>query len=140
MKKRVISLLMVLALTVGLLPTSALAAGTTNWAQSAVDALNAIYGSGMFSADDTAEMSEKDTVDLLEKMGCTTDVVLDNGTSGAQLTRGKACEVLADVFDLPVDTAQTKLPLNICTVAISSAAPQMVWRRMALFLRPRLPL
>nr|WP_297274184.1 S-layer homology domain-containing protein [uncultured Agathobaculum sp.] len=112
MKKRVISLLMALALTVGLLPTSALAAGTTNWAQSAVDALNAIYGSSIFSADDTAEMSEKDTVDLLEKMGCTTDVVLDNGTSGAQLTRGKACEVLADVFDLPVDTAANQTAID----------------------------
>ena len=99
MKKQVISILAVFVLMVGILSVPALAADD-NWAGEAVQTLNGIYGNGVFSADDTATMTEKDAVDLLKQMGCTTEVILDDGTSGAQLTRKTACDVLADVFQL----------------------------------------
>ena len=99
MKKQVISILTVFVLMVGILSVPALAADD-NWAGEAVQTLNGIYGNGVFSADDTATMTEKDAVDLLKQMGCTTEVILDDGTSGAQLTRKTACDVLADVFQL----------------------------------------
>lgn len=99
MKEQVISILAVFVLMVGILSVPALAADD-NWAGEAVQTLNGIYGNGVFSADDTATMTEKDAVDLLKQMGCTTEVILDDGTSGAQLTRKTACDVLADVFQL----------------------------------------
>lgn len=99
MKIRVISMMVALALTAGVLPVSALAADG-NWASDAVQTLNGIYGSGIFSADNTAVMTEKETADILKQMGCTTEVLLDDGTTGVQLTRETACNILADVFRL----------------------------------------
>ena len=58
MKKRILSLLCSLALLVAMLPISAFAADA-GWAQSAVSALNGIYGNGVFSADDS-EMTHGD--------------------------------------------------------------------------------
>lgn len=98
-KIRVISMMVALALTAGVLPVSALAADS-NWAGDAVKTLNGIYGSGIFSADNTAVMTEKETADILKQMGCTTEVLLDDGTTGVQLTRETACNILADVFRL----------------------------------------
>ena len=96
MKKRILSLLCSLALLVTMMPVSAFAADAS-WAQSAVSALNEIYGSGVFSADDGL-MSNADVQSVLSKTGWKTDVLLDNN----EFTRSDACEVLADVFMLPL--------------------------------------
>ena len=96
MKKRILSLLCSLALLVTMMPVSAFAADAS-WAQSAVSALNEIYGSGVFSADDGL-MSNADVQSVLSKTGWKTDVLLDDD----EFTRSDACEVLADVFMLPL--------------------------------------
>ena len=96
MKKRILSLLCSLALLVTMMPVSAFAADAS-WAQSAVSALNEIYGSGVFSADDGL-MSNADVQSVLSKTGWKTDVLLDDN----EFTRSDACEVLADVFMLPL--------------------------------------
>ena len=102
-----------LVLLLGLLPAAALAEETggqeTHWAQSAVDQLNEIYGlpksdteSTSFSVSEEA-MTVSEAAALLKAMGCSTDK-LGKGSDGTSenLTRGQACEVLADVFSLPV--------------------------------------
>lgn len=96
MKKRILSLLCNLALLVTMMPVSAFAADAS-WAQSAVSALNEIYGSGVFSADDGL-MSNADVQSVLSKTGWKTDVLLDDN----EFTRSDACEVLVDVFMLPL--------------------------------------
>ena len=96
MKKRILSLLCSLALLVTMMPVSAFAADAS-WAQSAVSALNEIYGSGVFSADDGL-MSNADVKSVLSKTGWETEVLLDDN----EFTRSDACEVLADVFMLPL--------------------------------------
>ncbi len=96
MKKRILSLLCSLALLVTMMPVSAFAADAS-WAQSAVSALNEIYGSGVFSADDGL-MSNADVQSVLSKTGWKTDVLLDDN----EFTRSDACEVLVDVFMLPL--------------------------------------
>ena len=96
MKKRILSLLCSLALLVTMMPVSAFAADAS-WAQSAVSALNEIYGSGVFSADDGL-ISNADVQSVLSKTGWKTDVLLDDN----EFTRSDACEVLADVFMLPL--------------------------------------
>ena len=97
MKKRFLSLLCVLALCLSLLPTTAMAAD--HWAADAVDTLSTIYGSGVFSADD-GTMTVEDLNTLMEKTGWKTDKAGSDTTT--PLSRGTACEVLADVFDLPI--------------------------------------
>ena len=102
-----------LVLLLGLLPAAALAEETggqeTHWAQSAVERLNKIYGlpksdteSASFSVSEEA-MTVSEAAALLKAMGCSTDK-LGKGSGGTpgNLTRGQACEVLADVFSLPV--------------------------------------
>ena len=95
-----------LVLLLGLLPAAALAEETggqgTHWALSAVEQLNMIYGSNLFSTSDD-DMTVSGVQSLLKAMGCSTDKLKDasDGTS-ENLTRGQACEVLADVFSLPV--------------------------------------
>ena len=96
MKKRILSLLCSLALLVTMMPVSAFAADAS-WAQSAVSALNEIYGSGVFSADDGL-MSNADVQSVLSKTGWKTDVLLDDN----EFARSDACEVLVDVFMLPL--------------------------------------
>ena len=96
MKKRILSLLCSLALLVTMMPVSAFAADA-GWAQSAVSALDEIYGSGVFSADDGL-MSNADVQSVLSKTGWKTDVLLDDN----EFTRSDACEVLVDVFMLPL--------------------------------------
>ena len=96
--KRWLSIILCLVMVLGLLPATALAADTS-WAESAVSTLNGIYGSGIFTAGDTA-MLEKDAADIVSKAKWSTSVSLaDSGTT--KLTRSKACDVLVDVFDLP---------------------------------------
>lgn len=98
MKKRLLSLFCAFALVAGLLPATALAAD--HWAADAVSTLNGIYGdggSGPFSADD-GTMTEGDLNTLITATGWNTTVSPGSGN----LSRSKACEVLADVFDLPI--------------------------------------
>ena len=83
---------------VAMLPVSAFAADAS-WADSAVSALNGIYGSGVFSADD-GEMTHGDAKTIAEKAGWSTYKI--GSDTSLKLTRSAACEVLADVFDLPI--------------------------------------
>ena len=83
---------------VAMLPVSAFAADAS-WADSAVSALNGVYGSGVFSASD-GEMTHGDAKTIAEKAGWSTYKI--NSDSDVKLTRADACEVLADVFDLPI--------------------------------------
>lgn len=107
MKKRFLSLLCVLALCLSLLPTTALAAdGTADWATDAVSKLNTIYGSGPFSADDVT-MTVADLNALMTATGWKTDKVSSDGSGN--LSRGTACAVLADVFDLPVPSGTSAI-------------------------------
>ena len=94
--KKLLSALLCAALLAGLLPATALAA-EASWAADAVSKLNGIYGSGVFSAEDTG-MTEGDLNALITATGWNTTVSLGN----ENLTRDTACEVLADVFDLPI--------------------------------------
>ena len=90
--------LLCLALALGLLPTAALAEG--HWADSAVTALQAVYGQDAgFAATDNA-MTEGQAAALLKSMGCSSEKVSEG--SDTPLTRAEACEALADVFCLPV--------------------------------------
>lgn len=99
MKKRILSVIMTFALLIGVLPTTAFAT-QSGWANQAVTTLNDIYGSGIFSEDETTPMKESDVYTILQSMGCSSDEITNN--SETDLTRNKACEVLADVFDLPL--------------------------------------
>lgn len=98
MKKRILSIIMTFVLLIGILPSTAFAV-QNDWANQAVTTLNQIYGGG-FSADDTV-MKESDVYNILKSMGCSSDKVTNN--SQTNLTRSKTCEVLADVFDLPLN-------------------------------------
>lgn len=93
MKKRLLIILAAFLLVFGLLPASALAS-EDHWAASAVETLNDIYGEGVFTISD-AVMDTEDAQLILSGMGCTTQLI-----TGEEFTRGMACAVLADVFDL----------------------------------------
>lgn len=101
--KRWLSGLLCLVLLLGLLPTAALAEGeTAAWATEAVTTLNRIYGSdgsSPFSAS-TDVMTEGDAASIASSVGWTTTKVTSE--SSTQLSRSKACAVLAEVFDLPI--------------------------------------
>ena len=100
MKTRFLSILMTLALAVSLLPGAALAA-EGHWAQSAVDTLNKIYGTTVFSTEETA-MTVEDARAALNAMGSPTDALAGESS----FTRALACEALADAFALqPEETA-----------------------------------
>ena len=105
MKKRILSLLCSLAMLVAMLPVSAFAADAS-WADSAVSALDEVYGSGVFSADG-GEMTHGDAKTIAASVGWST-YKIDSDTE-TTLTRSDACEVLADVFDLPVTSDQTAI-------------------------------
>lgn len=96
--KRWLAGLLCAVLLAGLLPTAASAA-TADWAAPAVTALQTVYPSASFSADD-GQMTVGDLNTILGQIGATTKVTLETDTN-ATLTRGTACEVLADIFDLP---------------------------------------
>ena len=91
-KKWLAGLLAAVLLT-ALLPATALAAD--HWAKSAVDTLNGIYNTTLFSTDATA-MTVDDARAVLGAMGSPTDK-LEGET---EFTRALACEVLADAFAL----------------------------------------
>ena len=98
MKKRLLSLFCAVALLAGLLPATALAA-EADWALETVDKLNGIYGDSVFSADD-GEMTHGDVKSIAEQTGWSTYKI--NSDTSVKLTRSAACEVLADVFMLPL--------------------------------------
>lgn len=100
MKKRLLSLFCAVALLAGLLPATALAA-EADWALETVDKLNGIYGDSVFSADD-GEMTHGDVKSIAEQTGWSTYKI--NSDTSVKLTRSAACEVLADVFMLPLDS------------------------------------
>ena len=100
MKKRVWSILLALILALSLFPVTGLAADV-DWAKDAVTTLNNIYGSGVFFAED-ATMKEKDAADIVSAAQWATTVSLDDTDATPDLSRQKACEVLADVFALPI--------------------------------------
>lgn len=108
MKKRLLASLLSLCLIVGLLSTAALAADA-HWAADAVNKLNEIYGSNTFTAsDDVMDLSEAATV--LKAMGCESEKLPDPNNGGsATFTRSVACEVLAEVFSLPVPSGKTAI-------------------------------
>ena len=93
-------------LLLGLLPTAALAADG-GWAQSAVDTLNGIYQTSVFSTDDTAPMTVGDARMVLTAMGSSDDAL--TGGEGDRLTRAMACEVLADAFSLCIPAGQSAI-------------------------------
>lgn len=98
MKRKLLSMALALALCLTLLPAAALAA-EDHWAANAVTTLNGIYGESVFSADDgTMTVAELNT--LMEKTGWKTEKT--GSDTSAQLSRGEACEMLADVFALPI--------------------------------------
>ena len=88
-----------------MLPVSAFAADAS-WADSAVSALDEVYGSGVFSADG-GEMTHGDAKTIAASVGWST-YKIDSDTN-LKLTRSAACDVLADVFDLPVTSDQTAI-------------------------------
>lgn len=104
--KKLLSALLCAALLAGLLPGTVLAAGA-DWATDAVSKLNTIYGSSVFSADD-GTMKEKDAADIVLAAKWSTSVTLDSSDT-ITLSRGKACEVLTDVFDLPVPSGTSAI-------------------------------
>ncbi|RHR10987.1 hypothetical protein DWX58_00555 [Pseudoflavonifractor sp. AF19-9AC] len=123
MKKRMLSLLTCLALCLSLLPVTALAAdGTADWAADAVKTLNTIYTgseSGPFS-NSTGEMTEGDAAIIASSAGWTTAKVTLGSTT--PLSRGTACEVLVDVFELPVPSGTSAIQYLYDQNIISSKA------------------
>lgn len=95
--RRGCSILLTLCLLIGLSAGLAVPAGAEHWAQSAVDTLNQIYPSGTFSTSDEA-MTVEEAQNTLTAMGSSTDKLV----GASEFTRGLACEVLADVFALPI--------------------------------------
>lgn len=104
--KRWFAGLLSVVLILTLLPVTALAAEQQSWAQSAVDTLNRIYDGSVFSTDETA-MTEGDAYTVLSSMGCTSDKVTEK--SDENLTRSDACDVLAEVFNLPVESSSSAI-------------------------------
>ncbi len=104
--KRWTAALLCAVLLLGLLPTAALAADG-GWAQSAVDTLNGIYQTSVFSTDDTAPMAVGDARMILTAMGSSDDAL--TGGEGDWLTRAMACEVLADAFSLSIPAGRSAI-------------------------------
>lgn len=104
--KRWTAALLCAVLLLGLLPTAALAADG-GWAQSAVDTLNGIYQTSVFSTDDTAPMTVGDARMVLTAMGSSDDAL--TGGEGDRLTRAMACEVLADAFSLSMPAGRSAI-------------------------------
>ena len=104
--KRWTAALLCAVLLLGLLPTAALAADG-GWAQSAVDTLNGIYQTSVFSTDDTAPMTVGDARMVLTAMGSSDDAL--TGGEGDRLTRAMACEVLADAFSLSIPAGRSAI-------------------------------
>lgn len=99
--------LLCLALLLTLLPTALAADGDpAPWAAEAVQTLNGIYGENVFSAED----SPMTVAELNTLMGKTGWKIAKAGSNDSEnLSRGTACEVLADVFDLPVPEGKTAI-------------------------------
>ncbi len=101
LKRRALSILLTLMLVIGLFPMVSFGAEAP-WATEVAAELNRIYDVGVFSADDGA-MTEKDAAEILTAIGASTEEALDTeSVAGSALTRSKACEILADVYAVPV--------------------------------------
>lgn len=97
--KQWLAVLLSALLLATLLPTGVFAADT-EWASTAVNTLNSIYGRDVFAASDD-EMTVDGVNNLIRTTGWAATEVTDTGS----ITRAKACEVLAEAFKLPVDTS-----------------------------------
>lgn len=107
--RRWLAALLALALCLTLLPGTALAEdGTADWAADAVKTLNTIYTDSENDpfSNSTGEMTEGDLSTLMSTVGWKPDKVTADSGSNTPLSRGKACEVLADVFKLPVGSEE----------------------------------
>ena len=101
-KKRWLAGLLAAVLLTALLPATVLAAD--HWAKSAVDTLNRIYNTTVFSTDETT-MTVDNARTALSAMGSPVER-LDGKT---EFTRALACEVLADAFALQVPAGKTAI-------------------------------
>ena len=101
MRKRALSTILAFMLVLGLFPATAFAA-EGHWAQQAVDKLNGIYGDNVFTASDDA-MTEGDAYSVLQRMDSASNEVTGSSTT-RNLTRGKACTILTEIFHIPIPT------------------------------------
>lgn len=96
--KKLLAVLLSALILATLLPTGGLAAGgNADWATSAVDKLNEIYSVASFSAS-TEEMTVGEAENIATSAGWTTTKLTEDDST--KLTRGKACDVLAEAFSL----------------------------------------
>ena len=97
MKKRILAAALSLCMIVTLLPISVFAAGDNpaeeSWALSAVNTLNTLYKTDVFTASGEV-MTETEVQAVLAVMGNENYSGLGTG----DLTRSGACEVLTDIF------------------------------------------
>lgn len=105
MKKRITSCLLVLCMVLAMLPTAAFAAGD-HWAASAVDTLNKMYNiQSLFEANDK-DLSFKDAKSTLDAAGWHSDAFDEayaaKDSENNPVSRGLACTVLAEIFNLPI--------------------------------------
>ena len=104
--KKLLAVLLSALLLTSLLPTGVLAADDGSWANSAVTTLEGVYGTDIFS-NSTENMTEKNLSDMLGegKTGWTlsSNITLET-SSDKLLTRSKACDVLAEVFNLDLSS------------------------------------
>ena len=106
MKKRMLSMFLTLCLCLSLLPMSALAADGDHWADSAVNTLNEMYNvNSLFEANDK-DLSFKDAESTLDAAGWHSDAFDEayaaKDSENDPVSRGLACEVLAEIFNLPI--------------------------------------
>lgn len=99
MKKRAISILLTLVMTLGLFPTAAFAAGAADWAQDAVNKLNEIYEPDLGISSSTDPMLKSQAAAVFTKMG--NSAVADTLTGEGYLTRAEACDALVQAFAIP---------------------------------------
>ena len=105
MRKRLFSVLLALCLCVGLLSVTAMAAPADepeHWADNAVNTLNTLYSTNVFTIHDTDNMTEGNVKEVLAAIGHEDYTGL---SEDALLTRSKACAILTDIFKIPVENS-----------------------------------
>ena len=112
MKKRLLTAVLALALALTLLPATAMGAeGDAPWAVQAVKTLNGIYDGGVFKAVDE-NMTLDEAAEILEAMGYKGEKLPEPAGDNDAFTRGAACEVLADFYNLPIGSESAIEYLN----------------------------